>query len=402
MEVPEHITRTTYLERVRPYIGKPVIKVLVGQRRVGKSYLLFQIMAYLTRTHRRPRLIYVNRELHEFAAIGTHTDLVNHVMREAGKARLAFVLVDEVQEIEGFEKALRSLLADGRFDVYCTGSNAKLLSGELATLLAGRAVQIRVHPLSYLEFLEFHKLQNTDAALKQYIRYGGLPSLPHIGLDEFITGDYLRNIYDAILFRDIVARHTIRNVPFLEQLVRYLAEHVGSLVSAKRVSDFLKSQRVSVSTNVVLAYIGYLCDAFFLNRARRYDIPGRRQFEIGDKFYFEDIGLRHGIIGYDQAHIGRILENLVYNHLRVCGYDVFVGKVADKEVDFVALRGERRLYVQFAYLIPDEATHAREYAPLLAIADNHPKIVVTMDPAAGGAHQGIPNMHIRQFLSQNW
>ena len=227
--------------------------------------------------------------------------------------------------------------------------------------------------------------ENKDSFLK-YVKYGGLPYLIHLQPDDEVIYDYLSNVYNTILLKDIVARHGVRNVAFLERLVEYVADHTGSLVSAKKISDFLKSQRTKISPNVVQNYLSFLTSAFFLFRAPRFDIVGKKRFVIGEKYYFEDLGLRHAIIGYTQKDIGRVLENLVYLHLRINGFHVAVGNMGTKEIDFVCEKGNEKLYVQVAYLIPDEKVHEREFGNLLKIPDNHRKLVVSMDEMISERH----------------
>jgi hypothetical protein len=394
------IKRKRYLDKVAPFMGKDVIKVITGQRRVGKSYLLLQIMDELKRQRvKKESIIYINKELHEFDLITDNTSLLSYIGKKAGRKKKVYLFLDEVQEIDKFEKALSSLQARGGYDIYCTGSNADLLSGELATRLSGRYVEIKVYGLSYPEFLNFHKLANDDGAFEKYIKYGGLPYLINLRLEDEIVYDYLRNIYNAILFKDVVARHRIRNVAFLESLVEYLADNTGSLVSAKKISDFLKSQKIKISPNVVLNYLSYLAGAFFVFRVPRSEIAGKKVFEIGEKYYFEDLGLRHTIIGYKQPDINKVLENLVFLHLKMAGYDVTVGKIGDREVDFVCEKGGEKLYIQVAYLITDQKALDREFGNLLKIKDNYPKLVVSMDKMIGTKYKGIKQINIREFLS---
>ncbi len=410
--IKEYIPRNFYLNKINPFIDQEVIKVIVGQRRVGKSYFLFQIMDEIKRREshkqikgrkpRTPNFIYINKELDEFKEIKDDHDLISFVKTKAVADKKNYLFIDEIQDIKQFEKALRSLHAKGGYDIYCTGSNAHLLSGELATYLSGRGIEIEIYSLSYLEFLQFHHLENSPDALLKYIKYGGLPYLIHLALEDDIIYDYLKNIYNAILFRDIIQRYHLRNSIFLEQLIQYVADNTGSLVSAKRISDFLKSQKVNVSTNVILDYLSYLCASFFLFKIQRRDVDGKKIFEINEKYYFEDLGLRHAIVGYKQTDMHKILENLVLMHLKTCGFKVFVGKLADKEIDFVAERGKNVMYVQVVYLIPDEKVKEREFGNLLKISDNYPKLVVSMDEMASGDVKGIEHMHIRDFLSQSF
>ena len=401
-DIPNYIPRPIYVRRLEPLVGKDVIKVLVGQRRVGKSYLLYHVVDMIKERDPACPVLYVNKELAAFDDIRTHTDLLDLTRRQLGSARRGCILIDEVQEIENWSRALRSLAAEKRFDIYCTGSNAEMLSADIATLLAGRAVEVPVRGLSYREFLAFHRLNESDESLRRYLRYGGLPHLVDLELTDRVVYEYLGNLYHVILFKDVVARYRIRNIDFLERLVRFVADSVGSVVTAKRISDYLKSQRVRISPNAVLEYLAHLCHACFLAKVHRADVVGRRIFEIGEKYYFEDLGLRHAVKPFVQQDTGKVLENLVYHHLRVCGWQVTTGRLDRREIDFVATRQEEVMYVQVAYLLTDEATHTREFGNLLDIPDNYPKLVVSMDPVIGASHKGIRHLHIREFLSTEW
>ncbi len=397
--IKEYKKRDIYLSRIKPYIGQDIIKVLIGQRRVGKSYLLFQIMDELVRQGKKQsELLYINKELFEFDEIRTHKDLVRYVEQEEKKGKKSALFLDEIQDIKHFEKALRHFQASGKYDIYCTGSNAHLMSGELATYLSGRYVELEVSSLSYREFLQFHTLTDNQESFLKYLRYGGLPYLIHLELTDDIVFDYLRNIYNTIILKDVVARFGVRNVHFLERLIEYVADNVGSLVSAKKVSDFLKSQRTNISPNVVLNYLAHLSSACLVFRVPRTDIKGKKIFEINEKYYFEDLGLRHTIRAYQPGDMGKILENLAYMHLRSSGYSVLIGKHGNKEIDFVAEKDGRKVYIQVAYLITDEKTRDREFGNLLGIEDNYEKIVVSMDEISIGNFQGIQHQSMRNFL----
>jgi len=403
MKEPRYIERPLYLRRILPFVGKDIMKVLVGQRRVGKSYMLLQLMDRIAEMDPQGQQLYVDKELHEFSEIRTADDLIGYVASRRQADRKLYLFVDEIQDIDGFEKALRSLQAGGDVDIYCTGSNAKLLSGELATYLSGRYVEVKLFSLTYPEFLQFHVLERGREAFNAYLQFGGLPYLRNLPLEESVVFDYLRNILDAILLKDIVARYEIRNVNFLQRLTHFLADNVGSLVSARKISNFLKAQRVKISHNLVLDYLSHLATAFLVFRADRYDIAGKKVFEIGEKYYFEDLGLRHALVGFRATDINKILENVVYVNLRAAGYDVMVGRVGEREVDFVCARDGERLYVQVAYLIADDEIRQREFGNLLAIRDNFPKVVVSMDDVTGGSYEGIRHVHVEDFLfSEIW
>lgn len=399
--IKSYIARNTYWQKISPFVGKDIIKVIVGQRRVGKSYFLFQIMDEIKKTNKKAHLIYINKESEKFSALKTGKDLLDFIAGNTVRRHKNSIFIDEIQEIEGFEKALRHLSAMGEYDIYCTGSNAHMLSSEIATGLSGRYVEITMHSLSFPEFLIFHRLGKNEEALFKYIRYGGLPYLINLELKEDVIYDYLKNIYNTILLKDVVSRFGVRNVNFLERLVIYLADNVGSLLSAKKISDFLKSQNVRISPNIVLNYLSHLVAAYFISPVKRSDLSGKRIFEINEKYYFTDLGLRHALIGYRQIDIGKILENLVYNHLQCLGYKLTIGKSGEKEIDFVGEKAGEKIYIQVAYLLPNEKVRNREFGNLLEVKNNYPKLVVSLDPMAGGNYQGIKHLHLLNFLTES-
>jgi len=400
MNIPSNIIeRNHYISKIEPFINTSLIKVLTGQRRVGKSYLLFQLMNFISKNDKKANIIYINMEDFAFSHILTAKELNEYIVAHLIDNKKNYVFVDKIQEIEHFEKAIRSLNLNENIDLYITGSNAKMLSGELATLLSGRYIEFTVYSLSFLEFLNFHKLDNTDESLALYMKYGGLPYLSHLPLKDEIVFDYLKNIYSTIIYRDIVNRYNLRNTAFLEKLVLFLADNVGSLFSAKKISDFLKSQRVNISPNQIQNYTKFLANAFIIHPVRRFDIIGKRIFETGDKYFFENIGLRNAIIGYRTDDIAKILENIVYNHLLFCGYSVKVGTLNTQEIDFVCEKNNTKLYVQVSYKLSNENTIKREFGNLMKINDNHQKIVVSMDRLAGEGFEGVKHIFIKDFLS---
>jgi predicted AAA+ superfamily ATPase len=386
------------LDRIKPFIGQNLIKVLIGQRRVGKSYLLFQVMDIIRSLNPQAPIIYINKEFHEFESLSDHKSLMKYLNEHIREGERNYIFIDEIQDIQGFEKALRSLHAKGEHDLYITGSNAFLLSGELATYLSGRYIEFKIFGLTYSEFLMFRQAMDHPEIFLSYLKFGGLPYLVNLELKDDLVYDYLRNIYAAILFKDVVARHNIRNVALLESLVRYLADNTGSLLSAKSISDFLKAQKIAVSPNIILNYLMHLEEAFFVLKVNRTELRGKKIFETGQKYYLEDLGLRHALLGYRSTDIGKILENIVYLHLRVAGYEVHIGKYQDKEIDFVCQRGNEKIYVQVTYLLADEKTIQREFGNLELIQDNYPKFVVSMDEHTSGGRNGIEHVGVRDFL----
>lgn len=398
MTEKKYIPRPLYFNKIEPFIGSGLIKVLTGQRRVGKSYVLLQVMDEIRRRDIQANILYINKEDYRFESLKTHTDLMAYLEVHRDSSGTKCLFIDEVQEISNFELALRSLQAVDHWDIYITGSNATLLSGELATHLSGRYVQIEIHALSYPEFLQFHQIEDSAESFLSYIRWGGMPHLINLRKDDAVVYEYLRNIHNSIILRDIIARFNVRNVQFLQDLINYLADITGSVLSAKRISDYLKSQQINLSPKLVLEYLIHLESVYLIHRVKRMDVEGKKIFEIGDKFFFEDLGMRHAIIPFQQKDIGKVLENLVYHHLIVNGNQVYVGKLNDREIDFVAIKNEDKTYIQVAYLITDDKTHNREFGNLLAIPDNCTKIVVSMDETATGNFKGIEHVSIRKFL----
>jgi len=400
LEIPfsKIIPRPRYVEKVRPYINKDPIKVFTGQRRVGKSYLLYQLMEEIDSRDDSSHIIYINKEDLAFDHIKTHTDLHQYVQKRSKNGITNYIFIDEIQEIDQFHKAVRSLSLHGNMDLYITGSNAELFSSKLATMLSGRTIEQQVFSLSYPEFLTFHNKEHSQNSLNEYLRYGGLPYLIHLELEPTVVFEYLKNIYQTILFRDVVSRYKLRSTAFLEQLVYYLADTTGSIFSAKNISDYLKSQRINMAHNQVIKFINHLKSAYLVRNARRFDIKGKKIFEIGEKFYFENIGIRNALVGYKPDDRGKIMENVVYNHLLYLNYTIHVGKWGDHEIDFVAERRNERLYVQVALRFEQDETIAREFDNLLAIKDNYPKIVVSMDDEFPSTYKGVRHMHLSTFL----
>jgi predicted AAA+ superfamily ATPase len=400
--IKPHIKRPLYIERARPFVNKNLIKIFTGQRRTGKSYMLFQIIELVEVLYPGSHIIYIDKDIHEYDFIRNDKDLIEYVEKNRLPGGVNFLFIDEVQEIEQFEKALRSLLVTGSMDIWCTGSNSSMLSGDLATVLSGRYIEIRIHGLSYSEFLIFHQLEDTSESLGKYLKYGGLPNLMVFPLTDHVVFDYLKSINATVLLKDVVARYNIRNVNFLENLARFLADATGSLISTKRISDYLKSQRMAISPVIITNYLTYLASAYYVTRVPRSDLQGKKIFETNEKYYFEDLGLRNAIVGYKPQDINKLIENSVFQHMLRMGFNVCVGKTGDKEIDFVCERQGEKIYIQCAYLLTDEQTIEREFGNLLLIRDNYPKYVVTMDDFKGNTNQGIIHSNLREFLQKSF
>jgi len=396
----KHFTeRTGYFERLKPFINKNLIKAVTGQRRVGKSFLMFQLIDEIKNQTPDANIIYINKENFEFDNIENYKDLIHYVNDKFSQEKPNYLFVDEIQDINQFEKALRHFLTEENIDIYCTGSNANMLSGELSTYLSGRYIEIKVYSLTYLEFLKFHKLKNTKHSLNKYLNFGGLPYLKNLPLKEDIVFEYLQNIFTTIIYKDVIARNKIRNTNILENLVRFLANNVGNIISAKKISDYLKSQNLKVSAQIILNYLEHLQSAFLIYKVKRTDITGKKVFEIHEKYYFEDWGLKNSLVGYTKFNINQVLENVVYIHLKAAGYDIMVGQTGDKEIDFICERDGAKLYVQVAYLIPDEKVKEREFGNLLLVKDNFPKIVVSLDEYTVKNYKGILHLNLKDFLT---
>lgn len=392
--------RKGYIEHIKPFMRKSVAKVLTGQRRVGKSFLLYQLIEEIISEEPEANIIYVNLEDFAFSSVQTAQDLHSYIISQSREKERNYIFIDEIQDIPKFEKVIRSLLLNENNDIYITGSNANLLSGELATYLSGRYIEFKIYSLSYPEFLEFHGLAESEKSYELYSRYGGLPYLLNLPLEDETINEYLKSVYTTIVFRDVVSRYKLRNTSFLEKLIQFLSENIGNLFSAKNINDYLKSQHATVSVNQIQNYTEYLSNAFLIHRVERYDLIGKRVFEIGEKYYFEDMGIRNIVIGYRITDKAKILENLVYNHLLYKGYEVKVGYYGDKEIDFIGEKNGEKLYIQVALKIDSEKTAEREFGNLLKIQDNYPKMVITEEAFEGNSYQGIRHCPIRQFLME--
>ncbi len=389
------ISREKYINQIKNFINKDIVKVIIGQRRVWKSYILLQIMDELKRDLwvNDKEIIYINKEDIVWDHVRDYNDLYNAVKD------FRYIFIDEIQDIEFWEKAIRSLQSSWNHDIYITGSNSNLLSSELSTFLSGRYVSFQIFPLTYKEFLEFHNLQTNNESFSKYMKFWWLPYLTNLKLEEEIVYSYLKDVVNTIILKDVVARNNIRNVDFYKKLITYLSSETGSIFSAKSISDYLKSQKISLSPNIVLNYLENSLNASFLNKVSRYDIKWKKIFEIKEKYYFTDIWIKNALIGwYSKIHISWILENVVFSNLVANWWEVKVWEIGDKEVDFVCEKAWNIMYIQVAYLLESEKTRDREFASLLTINDSWPKYVLSMDDGASGSIDGVKWMNIEKFL----
>lgn len=399
----EIITRPLYLNRIISLLNRGMILVLIGQRRVGKSYMLKQLQTWLESNEDSATVLYISKELNQFRNITTADELYDYATSRLPENGRNYLLIDEVQDIPCYENALRSLHAENRCQIVVTGSNAYIFSTELSTRLSGRYIEIPIHSLTYKEFLLFHRLDDSDKSLQNYLRIGGLPGLCHYDIeDESQVRDYLQGVYNTVMLRDVIAREEIRNVPFIENLAAFVADNIGKFISSRNIANVMKSQGEKVSDVLTATYLRYLCSALIVKPVPRYDIHGKRIFEQNYKYYFADHGLRNLLCGFNLRNsIEKVMENVVLHHLSVLGFRVTTGILRKGEIDFVATRGEQTVYIQVTYLLGSEETVAREFGNLKNLPDNFPKYVVSMDPVSGGLaeYPGIRHLHLREFLT---
>ena len=394
------LERKIYAQKVDAWLGKGQIIVLIGQRRVGKSFIIKDFVARHS-TETDANIIYIDKEQKDFDFIKNYTQLNDYIDAHFIADKHNYILIDEVQDIAGWEHSVRSYRTVDNTDVVITGSNSKMLSSELSTLLRGRFQEIHVLPLSYAEFLEFHNLTDSDNAFMLYLNYGGLPGLRNVGLEnEELVQEYLSGVLNTVVLKDVIERHTIRNVTFLNNLLSFIADTVGKLNSASSISKYMKSQQIDISTNVILSYMTYFNEALLTHSVSRYDIHGKKLLETTGKSYFGDVGLRNFIVGGERENdVEKVLENIVYLHLLRLGYTVKVGQLRAGEIDFVCTKHRRKIYVQVTYLIANEETRQREFGNLRLILDNYPKYVISATPLLRRSDSdGITHLHIREFL----
>lgn len=394
------IIRQAYLDKIEKYLGKETIIVLVGQRRVGKSCLM-KLLYEEKAAQNNNNVIYIDKEKREFDFIKTYQDLNAYLDKLVKKDKHNYILIDEVQDIREFERSVRSFRTDPDTDVIITGSNAGMLSSELSTLIGGRFKEIYIQPLSYSEFCEFHGLVDSDDTLVRYLQYGGLPGLVQIGLDEENALEYQTDIFNTVLLKDVIMRNQIRNVPFLNNLVRFLADNTGKLISANSIAKYMRSEGQVITPTLITNYLSFLCEAYIVRKINRFDIHGKRIFESNDKYFFADHGMRNAIAGGTrEGDIEKVMENMVFQHLLRLGFQVYVGQLQAGEIDFVCTKPDGyRIYIQVSYMIIDEETRKREFGNLQSINDNYPKYVVSMTPmVAKSDYEGIKHLHLRNFL----
>lgn len=396
----EILPRPEYIQEIRKYYGKQTIIVLTGQRRVGKSYVLLDLKRELSSAPEN-NVIFIDKEKKAWKDIKTDSDLNDYIDVRINPAKTNYILIDEVQEIKDFENSLRDYRTEDKVEIVVTGSNAETLSSDLSSKLGGRHHEIYVQSLCYMDFLRFHSLTDSDESLQKFIETGGLPGLRQHDLEDFDdVRTYCEDVLNTALVKDIILKHKIRNASFLYNLVKFLADNTGKLISATSISKYMRGRQESVSTDLALRYIKYLCDAYIIHKVERFEIRGKRLLESNDKYYFEDAGIRNTqtMVGRDKD-IEKVIENIIYQQLVYYGYKVNVGQMQASEIDFVCTKGASRIYIQASYLISSEETREREFGTLKKIKDNYPKYVISMTPLVTRTDDdGIIHLSLREFL----
>ena len=402
------LKREMYVKRIRPFMGGELVKVLTGIRRSGKSVMLDLIKDELAASGvSRAQFISFNFEDLSFSRLLTAEALHEEILKMAGAIEgKVYIFLDEIQEVNAWERCVNSLRVSLDCDIYITGSNATLLSGELATYLGGRFVEFRVYPFSFAEFLDLYTRKKPDSTpencFQAYITAGGMPYLANLHYAEEPSKQYLRDLFNSVQLKDIVKRHKVRDVDLLERVIAFVMAHIGTTFSATSVVKYFRKERRVVATETVLNYLHYCCEAFLFHQVRREDLPGRQILSINEKYYIADHGIREAVFGGNMRDINLVLENIVFMELLRRGYTVTEGRAGDREIDFVCTKGGEKLYVQVAYLLAGEETLRREFGAYEGIRDNFPKYVLSLDEI-DRSREGIRHRNIRDFLlAEEW
>ena len=399
------LKRDEYIKQIVPFIDKDVIKVLTGIRRSGKSVMLKLLMEELkNRGINEKQFIYINFENLKYRNLKNYERLYDFILNKAdNKYKSYYIFLDEIQEVEEWEKCVNSLRVDEdfNFDIYITGSNAKLLSGELSTYLAGRYIEFVVYPFSFKEFFEIMKEKNKEIDLKEafqdYVKFGGMPFLYNLDYNYEASMQYLQDLYASIILKDITRRNNIRDTDLLERIINYVVMNIGNTFSATSISKFFKSENRKVATETILNYIKACEEAFLVYRVARNDLLGKKILNVNEKYYIADHGIREAIMENNQKNINQVLENIVYFEMLRRGYNVKIGKVDNLEVDFVCKKNDETIYIQVSYLLASEDTKEREFSVLENIKDNYPKYVLSMDEF-DMSRNGIKHVNLIEFL----
>lgn len=393
------IQRDFYLDKLKDVIGTPDIKVITGIRRSGKSKLLESFMDYVRQTDRAANIIHINFNLNNYENLLEYHALNDYVEDAYVSGKNNYVLIDEIQMCNGFEKTINSLHASEKYDIYITGSNAFLLSSDLATLFTGRTFEIQVFPFSFREFMQYFELTDQYAAFNRYIREGGM-SGSYLYKTPESKYDYISDVFDTLIVRDIQKKYSIRNMPLMEQLCDFLIDNISNLASARSIAKAFISAQVKTNDRTISAYLKYLCNAFAFYRVRRYDIQGKRYLASNDKYYLCDHSFKYAKLGTKNADYGRSIENIVAIELLRRGYELYAGILYKKEIDFVAIKRNEKIYIQVANSIDDPDTFQREVDPLLRIKDAYPKIILTRTRQEPYQYEGVKIVDMADWLTE--
>jgi len=397
------IPRPTYMKKILPFLDTPFVKILTGVRRCGKSTILLMLMEELkSRGVSENNIIYFSFDTMKYDDIKDPKILYETISAKIRANEKFYIFLDEIQEITGWERTVNSIMVDFGVDIYVTGSNSKTLSSEISTYLTGRYISIKIYPLSFAEYLNFKK-SYTDIEIlhNEFVKYLKLGGFPVVNLQKYSTNEaytVVRDIYNSTIYKDIVQRSKIRKTELLERVVKFVFDNVGKTFSAKSVSDYLKNQKRTLDVETVYNYLSLLEKAFILYRCSRFDLRGKEILKTQEKFYLVDPTFKYSVLGYSPKSISAMLENIVYLELKRRGYDVFVGKTLNREIDFIAMQKNEKIYIQVCREISNKKTEKREYDNLLSIKDNYPKYLLRTDEFSEGNYEGIKTMHIADFL----
>ena len=391
------IQRDFYLNKLKDVMGTPDIKVITGVRRSGKSKLLEAFMSYVRANDPNANIIHINFNMNAFESLAEYHALNDHIENAYLPGKDNYVFIDEVQMCSGFEKAINSLHASEKYDIYITGSNAFLLSSDLATLFTGRTFEIKVFPFSFREFMQYFELTDQYAAFNRYIQEGGM-SGSYLYKTPESKYDYISDVFNTLIVRDIQRKYRVRNMPLMERLCDFLIDNISNQTSTRSVAAAFTSEQVKTNDRTISAYIKYLCNAFAFYKVRRYDIQGKRYLSSNDKYYLSDHSFKYAKLGTKNADYGRMIENIVAIELLRRGYELYAGVLYKKEIDFVAIKRSEKLYIQVASSIDDPDTFQREVDPLLKIKDAYPKMILTRTRQEAYQYEGVQIVDVADWL----
>ncbi|MDK9580988.1 ATP-binding protein [Sneathia sanguinegens] len=398
----DFVERKEYIDKIKPFINKPVIKVITGMRRVGKSTFLKIISEKILKDIEESNKIYLNFETLELLKIKTDIELVEYLTPLLkDKKDKVYMFFDEIQLVKNWERVINALRVDDNYDIYITGSNSSLMSSKISTLLSGRYIQIEIQPFNFREFLKLYSDKNLvyEELFKKYINIGGIPFLKYFDLDENSCAKYLQDLYNTVIVKDVIEYNKVRDVDMFNRILTYVFENIGQTFSSRSIQKFLKNENRNISVDTILNYLEYAKSAYIIKKVPRYDVVGKKILSVDEKYFITDHGLRYAKGFSNEKNIERILENIVYIELLSRGYKVNIGRVNDKEIDFIAVKGDKKEYYQVSYLLETEETRNREFGVYQKVEDNYPKYVLSMDKI-NFSQNGIIHLNIVQFLCE--